>query len=567
MESKVWLKQYIPGVPDTINPDAFSSLVALFEKYVNDYAERPVFISFGVSITYRKIKTLVDDFASFLQNHCGLKKGDRFAIMMPNLFQYPVALFGALKAGLIVVNVNPLYTASETEKQLNDAGAKAIIVLENFADKLEKALPNTAVEHVVITKVGDLLGSVKGAVYNFAVRYLKGDVPDYDIAKAIAFKKALRIGAEKAFSPVKITNGDIAFLQYTGGTTGKSKGAILTHRNMVANVLQCVSWIRWMKADRQIILVGALPLYHIFSLTVCGICVFAMGAATLLIANPRDMSAFVKALRGVKVTMMIGLNTLFNALLHHPDFSKVDFSGMRVTMSGGMAMQRAVAEHWHKVTGVPVLEGYGLTETSPVVTMCPTTVSHFCGSAGVPIPSTQVEIRDEEGNVLACQKQGEIWVYGPQVMQGYWHQEAETNNVFDANGWLRTGDIGYLDERGYLYIVDRKKDMILVSGFNVYPNEVEDVLVSHPGVHTAAVIGIPSDKTGEALKAYIIKDDPAVTEEVLKAYCRDSLTAYKVPKLFEFRDELPLSNVGKVLRRELRDEAIKQAENLESASV
>ncbi len=336
---------------------------------------------------------------------------------------------------------------------------------------------------------------------------------------------------------------------------------------MISNVLQCVSWIRWMKSELQIVLVGALPMYHIFSLTVCAMCVFAMGAATLLIANPRDTGGFIKALRGTNMTMMIGLNTLFNALLHHPDFSKIDFSSLKVTMSGGMAMQRAVAEHWHRVTGVPVLEGYGLTETSPVVTMCPTTIEHFCGSAGVPVPSTQIEIRDEEGFALTSHRQGEVWIHGPQVMQGYWQQEEETNYVFDEKGWLRTGDIGYMDERGFLYIVDRKKDMILVSGFNVYPNEVEDVLVSYPGVLTAAVIGVPSEKTGEALKAFIVKEDESVTADALKVFCRESLTGYKVPKIFEFRDELPLSNVGKVLRRELRDEELKKLEKEAEAAL
>lgn len=559
MENKIWLKQYVPGVPDTINPDAFSSLNEMFEKYVDDFSDRTAFINFGVKLSYRKLKVLVDDFAAFLQQSLGLKKGARFAIMMPNILQYPVALFGALKAGLIVVNVNPLYTSSELEKQLNDAGAEAIIVLESFAHCLEQAMPKLSVKHVIIAKIGDLLGGIKGSVVNFLVRYVKGKVPDYHLTNAIFFKKALKLGQESTFSPVDVGNGDIAFLQYTGGTTGRSKGAILTHRNLISNVLQCSSWIRWMKSENQIVMIGALPLYHIFSLTVCGMCLFPMGAATLLITNPRDINAFIKALSNVKMTMMIGLNTLFNALLHHPDFAKVDFSELKVTMSGGMAMQRAVAEHWKEVTGIPVLEGYGLTETSPVVTMCPTSIDHFCGSAGVPIPSTLIEIRDDQGNALPTHKQGEVWVYGPQVMQGYWHQDAETSDVFDDKGWLRTGDIAYMDERGFLYIVDRKKDMVLVSGFNVYPNEIEDVIATHPGVASVAVIGVPHEKTGEALKAFVIKENDDLTEAALKAHCREFLTAYKVPKIIEFREELPVSNVGKVLRRKLREEEAEQS--------
>lgn len=554
LDKKIWLSQYLPGVPDTINPDAFSSLSAMFEKYVTQYANKPIFLNYGVTLTYAQMKVSVDIFAAFLQQHLGLKKGDRFAVMMPNLLQYPIAIFAALKAGLIVVNVNPMYTACELEKQLSDAGVTGIIVLESFADRLQVALPNTQVKHIIIAKLGDMLGTIKGGVMNILLRYVKGKVPDYHLPNAIFFKKAMKLGESLQFQSVPLNVGDIAFLQYTGGTTGRSKGAILTHRNMLANVLQCASWIRGIEGMQKGMMVGALPMYHIFALTVCGMCIMPMGASTVLVTNPRDTKAFINAIKNVQFTMMIGLNTLFNSLLNHPWFNKIDFSHTRLTVSGGTAMQRAVAELWYEKTGLPVLEGYGLTEASPVLTLCPTNVNHFTGSVGVPVPSTDVEIRNDDRQPVPLGTQGEIWAKGPQVMQGYWHQEAETRAVLDDNGWLRTGDIGYLDERGFLYIVDRKKDMVLVSGFNVYPNEVEDVLVSHPGVLIVAVIGVPSEKTGEALHAFVVRKDPDLTEAELKTFCRQSLTAYKVPKNIEFRTELPMSNVGKVLRRALRDE-------------
>ncbi|HLD84773.1 MAG TPA: AMP-binding protein [Coxiellaceae bacterium] len=559
MESRPWLKQYTHGVPETVNPDAFSSLVHFFEKYADDYSNDTAFQNFGVKLSYRDMKEKVRDFAAFLQQQLQLKKGMRFAIMMPNVLQYPIAIFGALKAGLIVVNVNPLYTARELTEQLNDAKADAILVLENFADRLEEALPNIKIQHVIIATMGDLLGTLKGNFFNFMLRYVKGKVPDYNMPNAIFFKKVLRSGKLLSFDPVELQNKDVAFLQYTGGTTGVSKGAMLTHRNIIANVLQCVSWIRDVKETHRGVTLGALPMYHIFSLTVCGMCIFPVGASTLLITNPRDIPSFIKAIRRAKISMVVGLNTLFHALLNHPNIKKVDFSRLKLTISGGMAMQRAVAERWQAVTGIPVLEGYGLTETSPVITLCPTNMTHFTGSVGVPVPSTDVVIRDEERHDLGFHQSGEIWARGPQVMKEYWHQPAETSKVIDKEGWLRTGDIGYMDERGFVYIVDRKKDMVIVSGFNVYPNEVEAVLSLHPGVSLVAVIGVPSEKTGEALKAFIVKKDPALTKEALIAFCRESLTAYKIPHIFEFRDELPLSNVGKVLRRELRNEAVKSA--------
>ncbi len=554
MENKVWLQQYTHGVPDTINPDSFTSLTQFFEKYADDFSDRPVFTSFGVSVTYQQMKENTRDFAAFLQHHLKLTPGTRIAVMMPNILQYPVAIFGALKAGLIVVNVNPLYTAPEIAQQLNDSGAEAIVVLENFADRLAIALPTTKLKHVIIATIGDFLGIVKGGLFNFISRHIKGKVPDYHLPRAIFFKKTILIGKKLPCDAVETKNSDIAFLQYTGGTTGRSKGAMLTHRNLIANVLQCVSWIRDVKAQHYGVMIGALPMYHIFSLTVCGMCIFPMGASTVLIANPRDIPGFIKTIRHCKMTMMVGLNTLFNGLLNHNKFKKVDFSRLKLTISGGMAMQKAVADRWQKVTGNPVLEGYGLTESSPVITLCPTSKKHFTGSVGVPIPSTEVTIRDEMNHDLFFHKIGEIWARGPQVMKGYWHQEAETNNVIDDQGWLRTGDLGYMDAQGYVYIVDRKKDMVLVSGFNVYPNEVEAVISSHPGVMAVAVIGIPSEKTGETLKAFIVKKDPHLTEKVLIAYCRKSLTGYKIPHIIEFRHSLPMSTVGKVLRRELRDE-------------
>lgn len=556
MESnnKVWLKCYTQGVPDTINPDTFSSLSHFFEKYADDFSDRPVFTSFGVSITYAEMKQEIHDFAAFLQHTWQLKKGDRIAIMMPNVLQYPIAIFGALKAGLVVVNVNPLYTAPELAQQLNDCSADTILVLDTFADRLEAALPDITVKNIMVASLGDMLGSFKGCVVNFVARYIKRKVPRYTLPNPVFFKDALLQGKTLPYDPVQLVNSDLAFLQYTGGTTGRSKGAMLTHRNIIANVMQCVSWIREVKAQNYGVILGALPMYHIFSLTVCGMCIFPMGASTLLIVNPRDIPGMMKDIRHAGVSMVVGLNTLFIAMLNSPLFKKVDFSKLRLTISGGMAMQKSVAERWQQMTGVPILEGYGLTESSPVLTLCPVNATHFTGSIGIPVPSTEVSIRDESGQALPFNQPGEIWGRGPQVMKGYWHCAKETSTVIDADGWLKTGDIGYMDERGYVYIVDRKKDMVLVSGFNVYPNEIEAVIGSHPGVQTVAVIGVPSEKTGEALKAFVIKRDPALTEADLIAHCRKSLTGYKIPRFFEFRAELPTSNVGKVLRRELRVE-------------
>lgn len=557
-EKKVWLKSYTADVPETIDPDVYPSLSAFFEDYANRFADRAAYTSFGVTLKYADVMQLADNFSAFLQQKLGLKKGDRIALMMPNILQYPVAIIGAIKAGLIVVNVNPLYTVPELVFQLTNAGAETIVVLENFADKVQGALPQTTLKNIIIAKIGDLLGEVKGRIFNAVSRYVKNAIPDYDLPSAIFFKQALHDGHGLSFEPVVQQNTDIAFLQYTGGTTGRSKGAMLTHRNIIANVLQCCVWIHDVKEQHHGIVLAALPMYHIFSLTVCGMSIFAMGASSLLIPNPRDLNAMMKAIVKVKLTMVIGLNTLFNAMLHHPLMNAVDCSQLKLTISGGMAMQKSVAEHWQEVTKNPVLQGYGLTESSPVITLCPINMTHFTGSVGLPISSTDIIIRDEIGNTLSFNQIGEICARGPQVMKGYWHTEEETDHVLDKNGWLHTGDIGYMDEKGYVFIVDRKKDMVLVSGFNVYPNEIESVIGAHPDVQTVAVIGVPNEQTGEALKAFIIKRNPALDADDIIAFCRKSLTGYKVPKLIEFRDELPLSPVGKVLRRELRNQALHQ---------
>ena len=554
VENKVWFQHYTHGVPETINPDIFSSIPDYFEKAVCDFSERPIYTCFGVTLTYQTASQLTNNMAAFFQQTLGLKKGDRIALMMPNILQYPLAIMGALKAGLIVVNVNPLYTAHELAEQLKDSGAQTIIVLENFANKVQEALSHTDIKNIIITKIGDLLGAVKGAVYNIVSRYIKRVIPSYDLPTAIFFSDVLKKGALLSLIPVAIQNTDVAFLQYTGGTTGRSKGAMLSHRNIISNIIQCAVWINDVKEQNHGIILAALPMYHIFSLTVCAFSIFPMGASSLLIPNPRDLPALMKAMASVKLTMVIGLNTLFNAMLNSPKINSIDFSALRLTISGGMAMQKLVADRWQQVTGIPVLQGYGLTESSPVITLCPASMTHFTGTVGLPVPSTEVVIRDEAGHDLAFNETGEICARGPQIMLGYWHADRETHQTIDQDGWLYTGDIGYMDENGFVFIVDRKKDMVLVSGFNVYPNEVEAVLASHPGVQTVAVIGVPSEQTGEALKAFIIKRDPALTTEELIAFCRKSLTGYKIPKMIEFRDELPLSPVGKVLRRELREQ-------------
>jgi long-chain acyl-CoA synthetase len=548
---KIWLKSYPQGVPAEVGIDHLPSLVALFETACATYANKVAYISMGATMTYRQLDQRSREFASWLQS-IGLQKGDRVALMMPNLLQYPVALFGTLRAGCVVVNCNPLYTPRELEYQLQDSGAKAIVIVENFAHTLEQVLSRTAVKHVVVTPMGEMLGLAKGALVNFVVRKVKKLVPPWHIPGTINLFQALVAGQGHGFSPVTIGQPDIAFLQYTGGTTGVSKGAILTHANICANVTQAHTWIAPVLRDGAELIVTPLPLYHIFALTV-SLTLMRMGARNLLIANPRDIPNFVKEWRKYPVSVVTGVNTLFNALLNNPDFAKLDFAPLRVTLGGGMAVQAPVAERWLKTTGIPMLQAYGLTETSPAVTINPLDMKAFNGAIGLPISSTEVSIRDDNGKEVSLTQVGEICVRGPQVMNAYWQRPDETALVFTPDGFLHTGDMGYVDQDGYVFLVDRKKDMILVSGFNVYPNEVEEVVAQHPGVVEVAAIGVPDERCGEVVKLYIVRRDPGLTEQAIIDHCRGQLTGYKIPKHVEFRDNLPKTNVGKILRRALRD--------------
>lgn len=552
---KIWLKSYPNDVAHTIDPDSLGSINEIFETSFEKFRERPAFSNMGTSLTYGQIDQLSQAFAAYLQHDLGLVKGDRVAIMSPNILQYPVCLFGILRAGLVVVNVNPLYTSRELEHQLKDSGAKAIVIVENFCHVLESVLSKTQVEHVITTQLGDLLKFPKALIVNLAVKHLKKMVPAWNIPKAVPLKAALARGQGKPIKPTDIKRNDIAFLQYTGGTTGVSKGAILTHRNMIANMLQAREWIRTKITEGKEVIITPLPLYHIFSLTANCFIYGSLGAENVLITNPRDIPGFIKELAKVRFTTFTGVNTLFNALLNHPDFAKLDFSSFRLSLGGGMAVQRPVAERWKKVTGVTLLEAYGLTETAPAACINPLTETDYNGTIGLPIPSTEISIRGEDGEVMPLGEAGEIWIRGPQVMLGYWNQPEETANVLTEDGWFKSGDIGYMDERGYTTIVDRKKDMILVSGFNVYPNEIEEVVAQHDKVLEAAAVGIPHEKSGEVVKIYVVKKDTSLTEEEILAHCREHLTGYKVPKAVVFRDELPKTNVGKILRRALKEEA------------
>jgi len=554
-----WLANYPEGVPATIDVDAYPSIVAMFEEACARFAQRPAFSSFGATMSYAELDRRSEHFAAYLAAELKLGKGDRLAIMLPNLLQYPVALFGALRAGLTVVNVNPLYTAHELEHQLSDAGAKAIVVLDNFAATLAKALPATQIETVITTAIGDLLGFPKGPLMSFAVKYVKKMVPGYSIPKAIRFRDALARGAQLTPPKIELNHDDLAFLQYTGGTTGVAKGAMLTHGNMVANMLQAGVWIAGSVREGEEVMITALPLYHIFALTANCLVFLKLGGHNVLIVNPRDMPGFVKTLRGVGFTAITGVNTLFNGLLHAKGFDQLDFSYLHLTLGGGMSVQRVVAANWKKTTACTLVEAYGLTETAPAVCINPLDIVEYNGSIGLPLPSTDVTLRDDEGHDVATGQPGELCVRGPQVMRGYWNRPDETAKVMVNDGWLRTGDIARMDERGFFYIVDRKKDMILVSGFNVYPNEIEDVVARHLGVLEVAAIGVPDEHSGEVVKLFVVKKDPALTEESLKQYCHDELTGYKRPKYIEFRDSLPKSNVGKILRRELRDAELKKS--------
>jgi long-chain acyl-CoA synthetase len=552
-EARPWLAHYPAGVPAEIDADEFSSIPQVLRASIDKFRDKPAFSNLGKTLTYNDIDRLSAQFAAYLLGELKLKKGDRVAIMMPNCLQYPIATFGILRAGLTVVNVNPLYTPRELKHQLSDSGALAIVVVDNFGRTVQEAMAGTPVRQVITTGLGDMLGFPKGALVNFVLRHVKKMVPDYDIPGAIRFGNALSLGQRHALPDVRIDSDDIAFLQYTGGTTGVSKGAMLTHRNLVANMLQAGAWVGALVREGEETIITALPLYHIFSLTANGLVFMKIGGLNHLITNPRDMPGFVKELSKVKFTAITGVNTLFNGLLNTPGFDKIDFSNLRLTLGGGMAVQRAVADRWKQVTDCTLAEAYGLTETSPAVCINPLDIAAYNGSIGLPVPSTEVCVKDETGNTLAPGEVGELCVRGPQVMKGYWQRPDETAAVIDADGWLHTGDMARMDDQGYFYIVDRKKDMILVSGFNVYPNEVEDVIALMPGVLEVAAVGVPDDKSGEAVKVVIVKKDPALTAEDVKAHARANLTGYKHPKHVEFRDELPKTNVGKILRRELRD--------------
>ena len=554
---KIWLKSYPPGVPAEIDPSAFGSLNAMVERSFADFADRVAFVQMGRELTYRQLDALTRDFAAWLQHEGGLQKGDRVALMMPNILQYPIAIFGVLRAGMVVVNTNPLYTARELEHQLKDSGAKAILVLENFAHVLQDVVAHTDVKKVLVTAVGDMLGAPKSWIVNFVVRHKRKQVRPWHIDGAIDFRHALAAGRAHALTPVSLKHEDVAFLQYTGGTTGVSKGAMLTHRNIIANVLQSQAWIGPTFPKSACTLISPLPLYHIFGLTANCLLFMLLGWKNVLITNPRDFPAFVAELKKYRFAFMTGVNTLFNALLHTPGFESVDFSELVVTLGGGMAVQQSVAEKWKKVTGRVLTQAWGLTETSPAACINPCN-EDFNGSIGLPIPSTDVSIRNDDGAELAQGEVGEICVYGPQVMAGYWQCPDETEKVMLPGGWLRTGDIGHVDAKGYVFIEDRKKDMILVSGFNVYPNEVESVIVTHPGVLEAAAVAQADEKSGEVVAVFVVPKQPGLTEQDIIDHARKSLTGYKVPKHVYLRKELPKTNVGKILRRALRDELLRR---------
>ncbi|MEW5882572.1 MAG: AMP-binding protein [Pseudomonadota bacterium] len=552
---RIWLKQYPPGIPADVDVKAYSSLKDIFEKSCARFAELPAYGNMGHSITYRELDEASRAFGAYLQKVAGLTKGDRVAIMMPNVLQYPVALFGALRAGFTVVNTNPLYTPRELEHQLRDSGATAIVVLENFAHVLQQVLGKTPVRHVITTQIGDLFPAPKRLLVNFVVKRVKKMVPAWNIPGAVDFKAALAAGRGHTLDDVALTHDDLAFLQYTGGTTGVAKGAMLTHGNMVANLQQVHAWIARDLLDGKETACIPLPLYHVFALTV-NLVLMKIGAHTILITNPRDIPAFIATLKKTPITVIIGVNTLYNALLNAPGFSEVKLRQLKVAAAGGMAVQRAVAQRWKAATGVPLVEGYGLTETAPIAICNPLNIEEWTGNIGVPIPSTEAAILDDEGRPLPPGEVGEICIRGPQVMKGYWNRPDETAKVFTPDGWFRTGDMGFMDANGSFKITDRKKDMIIVSGFKVFPNEVEDVVMLHPGVLEVAAIGAPDERSGEVVKIVVVKKDPALTAEELLEHCKRHLTGYKVPKLVEFRTEpLPKTNIGKILRRELRTPA------------
>ncbi len=562
---RFWLKNYPKGVPADIDHTQYASIVQLFEEAFSKYRKRAAYVGMGKPLSFGELEELSKCVAAWLQAK-GLKKGDRVAIMMPNVLQYPVVVAGVLRAGLVVVNVNPLYTPRELEHQLKDSGAKVIFILENFATTLEKVIAKVPLEHVVLASMGDMLGFAKGALVNFVVRHVKKMVPAFSLASATRFNTVLAEGSRKPYVHPQVGAEDVAFLQYTGGTTGLSKGATLVHRNVIANVLQSEAWLqpalfnpKKPPPPEQLVMVCALPLYHIFALTANCLLGMRIGALNVLIPNPRDLPALIKEVRPFKVTMFPAVNTLFNALANNEEFAKLDFSELRVSMGGGSAVQEAVAKRWLAVTGCPVCEAYGLSETSPGASSNPTDTDKYTGTIGLPFPSTEIVILDDDGKPVPLGERGEIAIRGPQVMVGYWQHPEETAKVMTPDSFFKTGDIGIMDEDGYTKIVDRKKDMILVSGFNVFPNEIEGVIAGHPGVLECAAIGVPDDKSGEAVKVFVVKKDEALTERELLQYCSEHLTGYKKPKFIEFRTDLPKTNVGKILRRELRDEEMKKA--------
>jgi len=559
---KIWLNSYPPGMPTEIDTAQYRSLVQLLEESFHKFADRKAYVCMDKSITYAELDAYSKRLGAWLQSR-GMKQGARVGIMMPNVLQYPIAIAAILRAGYTVVNINPLYTPRELEHQLNDSGCSAIIVLENFAHTLEQVLGRTQVKHIIVASMGEMLGLAKGMLVNFVVRNVKRLVPPYSLPNAVRFKAALSHGMGMKLTPVDCGPTDAAFLQYTGGTTGVAKGATLTHQNVIANMLQIEQWAEPAVGvvQGQPVMVAALPLYHIFALTVCAMWGMRSGMLNLLIPNPRDIGGFIKELGKYRFNMLPAVNTLYNGLLNHPDFVHLDFSGLKLSFGGGMAVQQVVAERWLKVTGSPIIEGYGLSETSPVATCNRGDASAFSGTIGLPLPSTDIAILDDDGNQVALGQPGEIAIRGPQVMAGYWNRPDETAKVMTPDGYFKSGDIGVMDAGGYVKIVDRKKDMILVSGFNVYPNEIEGVVAAHPGVRECACVGVPDDHAGEAVKVFVVRKDPNLTAETLMAYCKQNLTGYKKPKYIEFREELPKTNVGKILRRMLRDEDPQQDRN------
>ena len=553
----VWLKHYPQGIPAEVDISRFTSLRDMLEQSCERFHAHPAFTNMGVAITYGELDRFSRNFGAYLQHIVGLSKGDRVAIMLPNLLQYPVALYGALRAGLVLVNINPLSTPRELQLQLADSGALAVVVLENFAHTLQEVLGTTAVRHVITTQIGDLFPPMRGYLVNFTVKWIKRMVPPWNLPGAITFNTALKHGAHHTLAEVPLDHKDIAFLQYTGGTTGLAKGAILTHGNMVANVEQTSTWIGSTLKEGEEVIVTPLPLYHIFALTANLLTFVKWGANNILITNPRDIPRFVHELATTRFTAITGVNTLFNLLLHDPGFKavkKANAGALKVSVAGGMAVQHAVAEGWQQMMGLPLIEGYGLTEASPIVCVNPLDASTFSGKIGIPIPSTRVAIRDENGRELPPNEMGEICVQGPQVMRGYWNMPEETARVLTADGWLRTGDIGVMDERGYIQFIDRYKDTIVVSGFKAYPTEIEDVVMMLPGVKETCAVGVPDEKSGEVVKLYLVKKDASLTAETVLAHCRANLTGYKVPKQVEFREKLPKSPLGKILRRKLKEE-------------